>query len=272
MEFQTYEDFLNAPFGKMEPKSNDFEKKYKALLSAKRIYIEGNTKVDDNYFLHLKIGSDSNQAQFYDVVIMFFTDNEALKKGTSLEKYFIKFFSNSPSFIYQYAALYKQNGFLIEMLYEKMDPEYADKLPEKTNKDLKLSYDKSIYAALRYLQDRRAVALGKNTLAFIKRKKPEQFFQAIQDFADVKLSQELRTLDKKIDKELEQKKKEKKEEKKKPRNQTRTPGSKRAISPSKHVGGTAETSGVKTAKRVSVKKGKATVAKVKAAKRTKGLK
>ena len=92
MEFQTYEDFLNAPFGKLEPKSNDFEKKYKALLSAKRIYIEGNTKVDDNYFLHLKIGSDSNQAQFYDVVIMFFTDNEAVKKGTSLEKYFIKFF------------------------------------------------------------------------------------------------------------------------------------------------------------------------------------
>ena len=93
MEFQTFEEFLNAPFGKPEPKSNEFEQKYKALISNKRIYIEGNTTVDDNFFLHLKIGSDTNQAQFYDVVIMFFSDNEELKKGYSLEKYFIKFFS-----------------------------------------------------------------------------------------------------------------------------------------------------------------------------------
>ena len=269
MEFQTFEEFLNAPFGKPEPKSNEFEQKYKALISNKRIYIEGNTTVDDNFFLHLKIGSDTNQAQFYDVVIMFFSNNEELKKGYSLEKYFIKFFSNSPSFIYQYAALYKQNGFLIDILYEKMDPEYADKLPERTNKNLNMSYDKSIYAALRYMQDHRATALGKNVLSLMKRKKSEKFFQDIQDFADVKLTQELRNLDKKIDKELEQKKKEKKEEKKKPK---RTSGSKKVISASKHVGGTPESSGISVAKRVSVKKGKAMVGKVRAAKRTKGLK
>lgn len=271
MEFQTFEEFLNAPFGKPEIKSNEFEKKYKDSIAKKRIYIEGNTKVDDNYFLHLKIGSDSNQGQFYDVVIMFFTDNEELKKGSSLEKYFIKFFSNSPSFIYQYAALYKQNGFLIEMLYEKLDPEYADKLPEKTNKDLKLSYDKSIYAALRYLQDHRATALGKTVLAFNKRKKSEEFFRAIQDFADVKLTQELRNLDKKIDKELDQKKKEKKEEKKQ-KKPSRTPGSKKVVSASKRVGNPDTKPGVTQSKRIAVKKGKATVSKVKAVRRTKGLK
>ena len=44
-----------------------------------------------------------------------------------------------------------------------------------------------------------------------KKKSPESFFQGIKDFADVKFTQELNSLDKKIDKELKTQKGKKKE-------------------------------------------------------------
>lgn len=222
--FQTLKNFLQAPFGEPELKSNDYEKKYQELKRKKKIIPSGITIVEDNYFVHLRVGSESNSGEFYDVVIMFFTDSPEVKLNMHLERYYVKFFSNSPSFIYQYAALYKKHGFLIDLLFDKLDSQYADKLPEKVNQSHKMSYDKSIYCAAKFLLDNRMSGMIKTNYLF-RKKNPDKFFQDIKDFENVKLSAELRSLDKKIDKELEVNKKKKKEQKQE-RKQSRKNGGK----------------------------------------------
>lgn len=210
--FQNISDFLSAPFGNVDKAEQArLLRMYSNSKFKRAIKISGYTVVDEEYFFHLSIPSDSNPNQLYDVVILFFTDNEKIKKEMSFKNYYIKFFSNSPSFMYQYAALYKQEGFLIDFLFDKMDKNYADVLP-KTQKAL--SYDKSIYAACKYLYDTPA-ALSKMGLITKQKKKPERFFSDIKTFQDVKLTNDLNTLDKKIGKELEKNKEKKKEHRKK---------------------------------------------------------
>lgn len=209
--YQTVEGFLRAPFGSPEPKSNEFEQKYQKLKSSKKIHIEASTRIDDNYLLHFKVGSDSNLNQFYDVIFLFFTDNDDAKREISFQNYYVKFFSNSPSFIYQHATLYKENDALIDMLYDKLDPDFIGQAPVKSNPNMKLSYDKSIYSACRFMQDNKISAFSKVGILVKKKKKPEKFFSDIKTFSDVKLDTEINQLDKKVDKELEKASKKDKE-------------------------------------------------------------
>ena len=202
MQFQTIEEFLQVPFGTSEIKSNDYERMYKKLKTAKKIIIAGFTMIEDFYLMHIKIGSETFNGEFYDVVIMFFTDNPAVKKQRTLESYYIKLFSNSPSFIYKYAALYKEHGYLIESFYEKLDPEYADKKPEKTNAEMKLSYDKSIYCAIRYLYDYRFIVLGKYGLLLQKKKTSEAFLKDIKNFGDIKFLQNFKKIEKTVERQM----------------------------------------------------------------------
>lgn len=213
--FQTIDDFLVMPFGNKEEKSNDFERKFLELNSNRKIKVVGYTQVEDDFLLHLTIGSKTNPTESYDVVLLLFTDDDAIKKEITYRHYYVKFFSNSPSFIYQYAVLYKENGFLIDMLYDKMEEKYRNVLPDKVNKDHKLSYDSSIYSACRYLQMHGGY-LNKY-LNSAPRKREEQFFREIKDFSDVKMINDIRSMDKKINKELAENKKKEKESKRKNR-------------------------------------------------------
>ena len=213
MTFQTLGDFITRPFGEVNEKSNDYESKFSKLDRDRRIKVVALTKVEDDYLLHLTIGSTTNQTESYDVVLLFFTDNDEIKKEITFKNYFVKFFSNSASFIYQYAVLYRQNGFLIDMLFDKMEEKYKDKLPDKVNKDYKLSYDSSIYMACRYLQVHGGYF--NKYLNGARQKKPEVFFSEIKDFSDVKIINDIRSMDRKIDKELAENKKRVKEERRK---------------------------------------------------------
>lgn len=214
-ELQTLEEFIKAPFGKPEIKSNEFEQKYQKLKRDHRISIAGYTTVKESYLLHIKVGSDSNPNQFYDVIFYFFTDDPKQKKSRTLRGYKVQFFSNSPSFIYQYAALYKKEGFLIESLFDKMEALYADMMPDKANATHKLSYDKSIYSACRFMEDQKISAFSKFGIILQKKKTEEQFFRDIKDFSEVKFSSSIYETQKKIDKKMKEDSNKKKEEKKK---------------------------------------------------------
>jgi hypothetical protein len=230
MKYQTLEGFIAKPFGREEAKSNDFERKYKALASAHRIAIKGYTKIDDDHLVHITVGSDTNKQDHYDVVLLFFTDDEEKKRGRSFRNYYVKFFSNSPSFIYTYAALYKKEGYLIDAMYNKMDKAFSDVMPEKTNSSMQLSYDKSIFCACRFMMDNRALAFSKFWYT-IQRRTPDAFFRAVRDFEDVKVTSEIRTMDKKVKGELKKSKDKKVQEKK--ANRDRSNRSIQVISPKK---------------------------------------
>lgn len=208
--YQTLGEFMNSPFGvsttETKATAEKYEEKYKQLAQEKKIYCENWTESDGMYMIHIKVPSESQNGLWYDVVVQFFTDDEQLAKQNNLERYYIQFFSNSPSFIYQYAALYKVHGYLIDSLYDKMDPEYSNMLPDKVNPDYKMSYDKSLFFACRFLQDNNYNILRKTGIRLYKKVNMMKFLRSIKDYEMVKADSELYSIEQSLKKETEKEK------------------------------------------------------------------
>jgi hypothetical protein len=201
--YQTLDSFLETPFGKqMNFHPTDMENKYKEVVRNKSIRVENYTIIDDMYLVHLKMESDSQKGNFYDIVIAFFTPDEDIAKSSSLKNYLIQFYSNSPSFIYKYAALYKLHGYLIDSLYEKMDKEHSNIFPDKTNPNYDMTYDKSLYCACRFIQDNKFSYMRKDGLkVFTKKVNVRDFLHSISDYDEIKMNSELANLEKALAKE-----------------------------------------------------------------------
>lgn len=203
-KYQTISEFLYMPFG-MSASLAKLER-YKALYleNTSKIILNAYTKIDESYYFHVKVPSASQKDAnvYYDVVIRFFTNKADAKASSHLRDYFIQFFSNSPGFIYNYAVLYKNHGFLIDSLYTKMDPRYFDKLPIKTNKRLELSYDKTIYFACRFLNERKFKVLNKFSIPLGKKLSPDKFFNEIKDFQTIKIDSFMLNMERKAKNDL----------------------------------------------------------------------
>lgn len=199
--FQTLDQFITKPFGNNNmTEYNKFTNDYSRMKSD--IIFSSYSEDEGDYMFHIIIPSESNKGQVYDVVVLLFTDetNSNVKRRFSIRDYYVKFFSNSPSFIYQYAAMYHLEGFLIDALFEKMDKDYADIIP-KNPKDL--SYDKSIFCACKYLLDNHLVLLNKMGLRTKKKKSSVELIKDIQTFKDVKISSEINKVANQINKEVD---------------------------------------------------------------------
>ena len=158
--YQTLSDFLVHPFGvavtDVGEKLNPKYEKFKSLISVVSYSI-----LDESYYIMPK--------------------TETMEKEQNLNSYVIQFFSNSPSFIYKYAALYKLHGYMIDALQEKLDPNYANALPEKANAKMELMYDKSIYFATKYLFENRLTYLSKSSLRYTKKISFRELVDSILD-------------------------------------------------------------------------------------------
>lgn len=205
--YQTIGEFLRSPFGSKDRSNVErFDQSYQKMKNAKTLYAENYTEVDGSYFIHVKVPSESKPGLWYDVVIQFFPATKEMEKTMNLGNYYVQFFSNSPSFIYQYAALYRLYGYLIDSLYEKTDTEHGLILPEKANPNFKMSYDKSIYLACKYLQDNQFTYLRKNGIKFLKYEKWDRFLRSIKEFELAEADAELYDLEKNVKKETEKQK------------------------------------------------------------------
>lgn len=204
-KYQTIQEFMRRPFENFDSMDKDtkYEALYKNYVSQNKIRIEGFVNIENSYYVHIKIPSESqttdkNKKYEYDVVIRFFTDKPELLLAGSFRAYYMQFFSNSPSFIYKYAYVYKQHDYLIEALYNKLDPEFKDVAPEKTNSNMEVSYDKSIYFACKFLSDHQFRYMNKHGVLRMKKKTPEKFFRDISDFKSVKFDQDIMAAEKKL--------------------------------------------------------------------------
>ena len=184
--YQTLEEYLFKPFG-IADSDQDKILGPKYLQCKDKIKLKDYAVYDDDYYIHIVIPSESTEGKFYDVILQFFYPDDSVKTFGSLNKYFVQFFSTSPSFIYKYAALYKLHGYLIDVLQEKLDPDYADRLPDKTNKDYKMSYDKSLYFACRFLYENRFSYMMKAGLKLQKKVQLESMINSIVPVNMVKL-------------------------------------------------------------------------------------
>ena len=202
---QTLREFIESPFGNPDnQKRLQYEDRYQKYKRNNKIRVEATLEIDKNYFIHLKVPSESQKGTtvYYDVVVQFFTTNSEVEKELNLRNYYVQFFSNSPGFVYQYATLYRIEGYLIETLTDKFTPGALEVLPDKANKDYKLYYDSTIYYACRYLQDNRMVILGKLNFKIFRRKTTENFFKDIQSFEYVNLDRDISKLEQGIREEI----------------------------------------------------------------------
>lgn len=201
---QTLQEFIENPFGQPnEQKHLKYEDRYQNFKRNNRIRIEATMELDKNYFVHVKVPSESQKGlTYYDVVIQFFTPNKEVERETNLNHYYVQFFSNSPGFIYKYAALYSLQGYLIETLVDKYKPGMLEVLPDKANKDYELYFDSSIYYACRYILDNKLRVMPKLNFKIFKTKRPSAFFADIQDSEETEINRSVAAIENKFRKEI----------------------------------------------------------------------
>lgn len=179
--YQTLSEFLREPFGSPDPENQTrLLKKYREHVG--KIKAEACIQYENTYMIHVKIPSESKEGSFYDVVIQFLPSTKEVEKDKTLDRYFVQFFSNSPSFVYKYAVLYKNKGYMIDALQEKMDPNYKDALPTKTNAGMKLSYDKSLFFAGMFLIEKRKWYMEKLVLNRMPKMNFNKFLDGITNY------------------------------------------------------------------------------------------
>lgn len=109
---------------------------------------------DENYYFYFQIPSEEYYKEnlTYDVIIEFRPPNEKAAKSKDLNKYLIRFISNSPNFMFTYGYVYNQEDLLISWLSYKLGPKALNEPPEIRNPRLEFGFEKSVYFALLYLE------------------------------------------------------------------------------------------------------------------------
>jgi len=203
-KYQTLREFVAKPFNKPSSSTDiKYLSMYNNFKYRRNIKLVNCMVLDDSYYLRVDVPSESSDGKVnYNVVIRFFTDEDYNIKDSHIRNYYIQFFSNSPSFIYKYAYVYRQEGFLIESLQDKLGSEATTKAPEKTNAGGDVYYDKSIFFACQYLLENESKFLNKHGYLSVIKKSPKNFLSDISDFKSLSLDQELLKEEKKLEEAL----------------------------------------------------------------------
>jgi hypothetical protein len=102
-------------------------------------------KIQDTYYILMRVPSEVIEKFYYDTVIMFYTDNPDLKLKRSLKDYYVKFYSNDPSFVYTFAHAMLENDLFIRDLVPRMSKEAVTKVATEKNPKNEIGYVKSLY-------------------------------------------------------------------------------------------------------------------------------
>lgn len=149
----TFNDYIQNPAGKQNAVFSQREM-YRAVYSSKldKVLLRENNKIDyylyhknDEYYIHMKVPSEVVEKFYYDVVIKFYTDNNALKVAPSLQNYYVQFYSNDPAFVYTYAHTFMNNELFIDELKPKMSKIAIKKSAEIRNPNDVVGYVKSLF-------------------------------------------------------------------------------------------------------------------------------
>lgn len=138
----------NAVFSNREIYRNLYTEKLDKILVREvgkikyKLYKNG-----DEFLVYLKIPSEPIENFYYDVVIQFYTDDIAIKSSRSLKDYYVKFYSNDPSFVYTFAHAMLTNDMFIRDLVPRMSKQAVKKVASEKNPKNEIGYVKSIYFA-----------------------------------------------------------------------------------------------------------------------------
>ena len=189
---QNLKEYLNNPMGKgstaitnIKLIKSDLDSRYEKLLKDNKnkfkteVYRDG-----DEYFFHIIIPSESERNNDYDVVIQFYMGDTNLKYDNFLNRYYVRFFSNCPSFVFTYAYVYNQNDFLVNSLRHKYTDVVLEDNPVIRNPAEIINFEKSVYFAAKYIDSNRNF-------------KNKMYLKSIEKQYDAnKLNKQIRTSDK----------------------------------------------------------------------------
>lgn len=116
---------------------------------------------DARLICHVGIPSRTVKDLRYDVILEFNIKNLP-PEVTNISHLEFKCFSNCPSFVYTYAHVFKRKGFLCNWLALKYPVEVMTDKPETRNSQMIISYERSLYLALKFM-----VNDGRNRLSFL---------------------------------------------------------------------------------------------------------
>jgi hypothetical protein len=200
-------EYLDNPMGKGNSAitnkkliQEDLNKRYNKLIKKHKDFKYVIYKSKDSYYIHFKIPSETERGNDYDVVLKFYPDfGTDLKYNNYLGNYTLKFFSNSPSFIFTYAYVYNKSNRLISELNNKYSTEVLQNKPVVRNPNQVLGYEKSVYFACLYMKNHKELSnkmiLNANSTTYI----PNIFKESIRDTDTIlkeieKADKELKTL------------------------------------------------------------------------------
>lgn len=150
------EQYLKNPMGSGSSimPSDTIKKKYAAefneIRSSMTCYWY---QIKDDYVAHITIPSKTTQGLSYDVVF----DFGDISNVMDLKRVPVKVFSNSPSFIFTYAKVFKDQGILCDWLEDKYTKKILALDPSTRNKYKIISYEKSLYLACLYIASNRSI-------------------------------------------------------------------------------------------------------------------
>jgi len=190
------DEFLKNPVGKgaVIPGKNsllkDLDNRYTQLINRHEFEINIYKKKDKFFFHFIIMTEDPDRENTYDVIIGFYPTKTTQKLDTTVKRYDIKLFSNSPSFIYTYAYVAKENKMLIVDFYNKFDVNVLKKPPVSRNPGRIMGYEKSIYYACKYLIEHSEL-MNKN---YLKRHSDSNYKKLIREIRkDSVILQEIKT-------------------------------------------------------------------------------
>ena len=130
-----------------------YDKMYKEKLNQLLLRENGQVRYflfkdnESRYIVYIKVPSEKCKGFYYDVCIEFLAKDSRVIGSESIRDYFVRFYSNDPSFVFTYAYSFIQNDLFFEDLETKMSKQARTQKATITNKKNEVGYVKSIYFA-----------------------------------------------------------------------------------------------------------------------------
>ena len=160
----TFQQYIDNPMGK---KNAVFSQRdvFKKIYTEKfeKVFLREAGKIDftlyvdkkkDQYIAHIKVPSETVKEFYYDVVILFYSNDGVAKASPSLQNYNVKFFSNDPAFIFTYLRVFLKNDLFFEDLKPKASKLALTKDPKERNPYEVPGYSKIIYFAYLFMKNK----------------------------------------------------------------------------------------------------------------------
>lgn len=151
----TFEQYINNPMGvKNAVISNREIIKASYIAKLDKLMVRENGKVNYimykgkvNYYIYMKIPSETIEDFYYDVVIEFSPKDHAIIPQATLANYEVRFFSNDPAFVFTFAHAFIKNDMFFTDMKEKMSREAINKVAVEKNPKNTIGYVKTLYFA-----------------------------------------------------------------------------------------------------------------------------